>query len=287
MPWWFRTRRRPGPAASSPSPSPATEQERASVRVGVGEVAFPGRADEDRRRSLQEQPSLLPKDLKEVNRLDVQHDVLRAILKRNSLAPLQAPRQILDVGCGTGQWAYELAREFPQAEVIGLDLEPAKNTTAPPPTSRLVAGDVRDGLPFEDNRFDFVHQRFFWAALPLAAWPGVVQELVRVTAPGGWVELLEASTGGTPTGPNGRRLQAMLRELAALRGRDGSDEVVRSLDRSLREAGLVEVERREIEVPLGDWGGTDRLAHGPGWPRSVSGHEWSDAEALSADAAGR
>ncbi|WP_376797328.1 class I SAM-dependent methyltransferase [Thermogemmatispora sp.] len=255
MPWWFRTRRRSGPAAPSPSPSPATEQERASVGVRVGEVAFPGRADEDTRRYLQEQPYLLPKDLKEVNRLDFQHYVLRAILKRNYLAPLQAPRQILDVGCGTGQWAYELAREFPQAGVIGLDLEPARNTTAPPPNYRFVAGDVRDGLPFEDNRFDFVHQRFFWAALPLAAWPGVVQELVRVTAPGGWVELLEASTDGTPTGPNGRRLQAMLRELATLRGLDGSDEVVRSLDRYLREAGLVEVERREIEVPLGDWGG--------------------------------
>jgi ubiquinone/menaquinone biosynthesis C-methylase UbiE len=218
-------------------------------------VAFPGRADEDTRRYLQEQPYLLPKDLKEVNRLDFQHYVLRAILKNNYLAPLQAPRQILDVGCGTGQWAYELAREFPQAGVIGLDLEPARNTTAPPPNYRFVAGDVRDGLPFEDNRFDFVHQRFLWAALPLAAWPGVVQELVRVTAPGGWVELLEASIYGAPAGPALGRLQAMLGELAALRGLDGSDEVVRSLDRYLREAGLVEVERREIEVPLGDWGG--------------------------------
>lgn len=34
----------------------------------------------------------------------------------------QSPRRILEVGCGTGKNLAELARIFPQAEIVGLDL---------------------------------------------------------------------------------------------------------------------------------------------------------------------
>ncbi|GER83860.1 hypothetical protein KTAU_24970 [Thermogemmatispora aurantia] len=254
MPWWFFRRKRPTvPQSSSPSVSDASESAQFSSRANVTTLA--DRVDTDQRRYLEEQPYLLPKDLQEVNRLDFQHYVLRAALRRNYLAPIQTPRQILDVGCGTGQWASELAREFPQASVVGLDVEEAKQQTAPPPNYRFVKGDVLNGLPFPDHSFDFVHQRFLWTALPLAAWPRVVQELARVTAPGGWVELLEPGLEAAPMGPTHRQLDAMIKELAALRGLDGEGAVTASLDRYLWEAGLSQVQRQVIEVPFGDWGG--------------------------------
>ncbi|GER83778.1 hypothetical protein KTAU_24150 [Thermogemmatispora aurantia] len=254
MPWWFFRRKSATAPTSHPQPLPDAPLP-ARPRSGTGEMTLPSRVDAGERRYLEEQPYLLPKDLKEVNRLDFQHYVLRAILRRNYLAPLQAPRLILDVGCGTGQWAYELAKEFPLASVVGLDVEQAKNSVSPPPNYRFVPGDVLSGLPFNDNTFDFVHQRFLWAALPLSAWPRVVRELVRVTARGGWVELLEGNTQSAPAGPLTQRVQNMLQELASLQGVDGSGEVASSLDRYLKEAGLVQVQRHEIEVPLGDWGG--------------------------------
>ncbi|RAQ94319.1 class I SAM-dependent methyltransferase [Thermogemmatispora tikiterensis] len=256
MPWWF-FRRKSAAAPTSHSQQLPDAPSPARPRSWAGEVTLPSRADAEERRYLEEQPYLLPKDLKEVNRLDFQHYILRAILRRNYLAPLQeqATRQILDVGCGTGQWAYEVAKEFPQASVVGLDVEQAKNSVSPPPNYRFVQGDALNGLPFNDNTFDFVHQRFLTAALPLPAWPQVVRELVRVTARGGWVELLEASTEIAPVGPATQRVLTMTLQLTALRGLDGSGEVARSLDRYLREAGLVQVQRHDIEVPLGDWGG--------------------------------
>jgi ubiquinone/menaquinone biosynthesis C-methylase UbiE len=248
MPWWF-FRRRARSAAPQTAPAAASGWQ-------PGEIALPRL--QGPRRYLQEQPYLLPKDLGEVNRLDFQHYVLRAILRGNYLAPIGQPRRILDVGCGTGQWAFELAQQFPQAEVIGLDLELLKASASPPPNYRFVQGDILHGLPFDNDSFDFVHQRLLVLAIPQAAWPAAVQELARVTAPGGWVELVEASIAPkdlTPSGPVTQRLFALGGQLAALRGIDSEGVVARSLDYYLSETGLVNIERRQIEVPVGEWGG--------------------------------
>ncbi|GER85077.1 hypothetical protein KTAU_37130 [Thermogemmatispora aurantia] len=249
MPWWFfrRHSRNTARTATSALPSPGWQP---------GEIALPRL--QGPRRYLQEQPYLLPKDLGEVNRLDFQHYILRAILHGNYLAPIQQPRRILDVGCGTGQWAFELAQQFPQAEVVGLDLELVKASASPPPNYRFVQGDILHGLPFDNDSFDFVHQRLLFLAIPQAAWPAAVQELARVTAPGGWVELVEASIAPkdlTPSGPVTQRLFALGGQLAALRGIDSEGVVARSLNYYLSETGLVNIERRQIEVPVGEWGG--------------------------------
>jgi ubiquinone/menaquinone biosynthesis C-methylase UbiE len=250
MPWWWFKRKRT-----------ATQERQSEAAATAGrsgwvqEVALPRRADADERRYLEDQPYLLPKDLKEVNRLDFQHYVLRALLKGNYVAPIEHPRQILDVGCGTGQWAYEMAREYPQALVVGLDVEEAKNPVSAPGNYRFVQGDVLKGLPFADNTFDFVHQRLLMFAIPAPAWPEVVKELVRVTAPGGWVELAEGSTVFAPMGPVTQQVKGFVDQLAALRGLDVGETMVESLDGYLREAGLVRVGRRVIDVPVGEWGG--------------------------------
>ena len=50
-----------------------------------------------------------------------------------------------------------------------------------------------------------------------------------------------------------------MRELSvavlAARGLDTKSTVFESLDRYLREAGMVEVTRREVSLPIGEWGG--------------------------------
>jgi ubiquinone/menaquinone biosynthesis C-methylase UbiE len=250
MPWWWFRRKR------TPTQEGRAEESAAASRSGwVQEVVLPRLADADERRYLEDQPYLLPKDLKEINRLDFQHYVLRVFLKGNYLAPIRNPRQILDVGCGTGQWAYEMAGEYPKALVVGLDLEEAKNPVSAPDNYRFVQGDVLKGLPFADNTFDFVHQRLLIAAIPAPAWPEVVKELARVTAPGGWVELVEGSNVFAPMGPVMEQVKGFVDQLAALRGLDMGEAVLESLDRYLREAGLVRVERRVFNGPLGEWGG--------------------------------
>ena len=197
---------------------------------------------------------LFPRHPDEVNRLDLQHFALREALGRNFLAPVEAPGRVLDVGTGTGQWGFEVCHRFPDALVVGFDLVPGKPDH--PPGYRHVRGNLLQGLPFQDDVFDFVHQRFLTWGVPVAAWPGVVVELVRVTRPGGWIELVEITARPQRTGPATQALFDLIhRHLAGPLGLDTTDVVFHSLDEYLRRAGLEEIVRREIALPLGEWGG--------------------------------
>ena len=150
-------------------------------------------------RALGGAPYLLPRDANEIDRLDLQHYALRAALGVNFLAPVGSPAWVLDVGCGSGQWGFDVCEQFPRATVVGLDLAPGKPQR--PHRYRHIRANLLHGLPFADGSFDFVHQRLLFLAVPVVAWPAVVAELVRVTRPGGWVELVEppiGAQGGRP-----------------------------------------------------------------------------------------
>jgi ubiquinone/menaquinone biosynthesis C-methylase UbiE len=195
----------------------------------------------------------LPQNATEIDRLDIQHYALRERLKGNHIAPLRRPARILDVGCGTGQWAYEVSAEFPQALVVGLDLVPSKRPW--PAGYGFVQGNLLEGLPFSDGSFDFVHQRLLLPGVPVRAWMAAMAELVRVTRPGGWVELVEGSFAIEPAGPATGRLFEMVWQIGAAAGLDTAGDVFRSLEDYLRRAGLADVERRSLKLPMGEWGG--------------------------------
>uniref|UniRef100_UPI0035E41E63 class I SAM-dependent methyltransferase n=1 Tax=Thermogemmatispora sp. TaxID=1968838 RepID=UPI0035E41E63 len=150
---------------------------------------------------------LLPKDPLEDQRLNYQHHALYRTLSNHYLAPLTpGTHTILDVGTGTGIWAFEMQALFPQAIVVGVDVSLASLPQPVPPHCLFVRANILEGLPFPDEQFTYTHQRLLVAAIPAQAWPGVVRELVRVTRPGGWIDWLERSDGIQPAGPATRRL---------------------------------------------------------------------------------
>ncbi len=207
------------------------------------------------RRHLSQVPYLLPKDVLETQRLDFQYYLIRSILHGNHASPLHSDvTSILDVGCGTGRWVIELARTFPAAQVVGLDIElPRQSAPALPSTTSFVQANVLDGLPFADRSFDFTHQRLLVLAIPAAHWPAVVGELVRVTRPGGYVELLEGGDVFLNPGPATQRFLAWWREASRARGFDTS--LMERLGRLLLDAHLRDVQMRTLQVPVGKWGG--------------------------------
>lgn len=197
---------------------------------------------------------LMPRHPSEIDRLDLQHYAIRAALGANHLVPVESPERILDVGSGTGQWGWDLAEEFPGALVAGLDLVAGKPER--PPGYQVVRANLLHGLPFPDAAFDFVHQRLMFLAIPTPRWPSVVRDLVRVTRPRGWVELVEAPIGRWDNaGPAIERLRDLLLAAAAARGLDTSGTVYERLDAYLRDAGIAPVHRREVKLPVGEWGG--------------------------------
>jgi SAM-dependent methyltransferase len=198
-------------------------------------------------------PYLLPRHASEVDRLDVQHFALRETIGGNHVAPIGPLRRALDVGCGTGQWAFELCQRHPDALVVGLDLIPSK--TPQPAGYRWVKANLLHGLPFAGDQFDFVYQRLLLVGVPLASWPEAVAELVRVTRPGGWVELVEPIFGVRDAGPAVGRFNELAYAIAAGKGFDVGRVVYDSLDGYLRDAGLEDVTRQETSLPIGTWGG--------------------------------
>jgi SAM-dependent methyltransferase len=235
--WFSRRKKAPSPVAPIASPL-----------AGVD----PARLDQ--RTRLADAPYLLPKDAQEDNRLDYQHHVLHLSIGSHSVAPLpQELTRILDVGTGTGIWAIEMARQYPRAQVIGVDIGTSSFKTDLPENCVLQSGNVMEHLPFPDQTFDYTHQRFLVAAIPAARWPDVVRELVRVTRPGGWVELLEINNVFQNPGPETRHLCEWITSVSTMLGFDAN--AVPSIGRWLEEAGLERVETQDIVVPLGEWGG--------------------------------
>lgn len=105
-----------------------------------------------------------------------------------------APERALEVGTGTGEGAFLIAREFPQASVRGVDISDemiraAKHKVGLDPEGRIAfrVVDAAD-LPYEDESFDLV------AHLNM---PPFVAEVARVLRPGGHVVV--ASSWGTAT----------------------------------------------------------------------------------------
>lgn len=226
------------------------------------------------RQHLAAMPYPLPKDMGEINRLDFQHFLLRTGLRGNYAAPVNQPADILDVGCGSGRWAMEMAALFPHARVVGLDLVSPPEDANPlgqgldvrPANYIFSVGNILEGLPFATGSFDFVHQRLLITAIPRDRWPSVIQELVRVTRPGGWVELAECGSA-QDGGPGYMGLWQSWIDFLNTRNVDFT--IGRHIGQMLGNGGLVNVQQRVLNFPMGDWGGrigrasaTDCLAVG-------------------------
>jgi SAM-dependent methyltransferase len=210
----------------------------------------------DGRRYYSNAPYALPKDLQEINRLDLQHYFLRCSMRGNYMARLdpESLHNILDVGCGTARWCIEMAQAFPRAQVIGVDLERGENSGVTLPSNyQFVAGNVLKGLPFADHTFEYVHQRLLVMGVPVNAWVTELQELLRVTHPGGIIELVEAGTTFLPAGEQTQRWCEWGMRISAPRGLDPS--AIPNLVTFARQAGLQEIQAYHFDLPIGDWHG--------------------------------
>jgi ubiquinone/menaquinone biosynthesis C-methylase UbiE len=134
------------------------------------------------------------------DRIAPQWDEMRS---DEAFAPLEAaldsleatPGRVLDLGTGTGRAAFLLARRYPEAEVVGVDIAPAMLVEAGKLTPPELSGRVRferadaERLPYPDAAFDLVS---------LANMIPFFPELGRVTAPGGSVVFSFSGGAETP-----------------------------------------------------------------------------------------
>lgn len=126
------------------------------------------------------------------------------LLAEQDESVLLTARHILDVACGPGGWALDLAQQCPDIQVVGVDIDEGMieyaNTMAR--ASKLDNAlfrvmDATKPLAFPDGSFDLVNARFLVGFLTQEQWPPVIEELVRVCRSGGIVRLIESEWGGS------------------------------------------------------------------------------------------
>ena len=105
---------------------------------------------------------------------------------------------VLDLGCGTGEWIFDLAKRYPKLRIYGIDsneelLHQAKvrRNTSSLRQVELRHMDLLQGLPIPNASIDFVHMRHFARYIRPQSWPYVVHECVRVLRPQGWLNIVE------------------------------------------------------------------------------------------------
>jgi len=164
-----------------------------------------------------------------------------------SKAGLGRARTVLEVGCGSGVIAGEVAR-LVSAAVVGLDidaglLEVGRHTAG---EVALIQGDAH-ALPFAEGAFDVVlcHYLLLWLADPARA----VVEMARVVRPGGAVlACAEPDYGGRVDHPAELARLGQL-QAESLRRQGADPEAGRRLGELFAGAGL----RATVGLMAGQW----------------------------------
>ncbi|HZO73993.1 MAG TPA: class I SAM-dependent methyltransferase [Ktedonobacteraceae bacterium] len=114
---------------------------------------------------------------------------------------------VLELGCGPGEWALSLAQRYPHLHVTGIDIEEkliayAKMQAEAAELSnvtfqRLSAFNLpkRNDLPtldtFPDASFDLINGRFFGTLVSRELWYEVLQQCYRLLCPGGILQFTD------------------------------------------------------------------------------------------------
>lgn len=111
---------------------------------------------------------------------------------------LSSIHDVLDIACGPGDWVLNVARTYPQMQVVGIDISQLMIEYASAEARRLGVDnasfkvmDVLKPLDFPEGSFDLVNARLLAPFMPRSAWLKFVQECMRILRSGGVIRLTE------------------------------------------------------------------------------------------------
>lgn len=121
--------------------------------------------------------------------------------------PARSPGRVVDLGCGFGKSTRPFARQYPDAEVIGVDLSAPVLRLAHAQAAdhglaiRFVQADAAS-TPFDDESVGLVTATMLIHEIPPAGLADLFTEISRILVPGGSVRILDFQ----PTGDGPRDL---------------------------------------------------------------------------------
>ncbi|KAG2232510.1 hypothetical protein INT48_007423 [Thamnidium elegans] len=171
---------------------------------------------------------------------------------------MDKPITVLDAACGAGFWTLDIAHTFPNAKVIGLDAFPVDDkrmkghsNTISAPNIVYKYGDLTTHLPLPDNYLDIIYQRDTTSIMPHERWPFLLDELMRVAKPGGYIELVEYSFVINNPGPVLALVNEWYKIVTTSIGVDPKE--AKHLKHMMITAGFQDVDKKVITVPIGEW----------------------------------
>lgn len=198
---------------------------------------------------------LMPNDEREQDRLDFAHEIFRLLL-RNGLtrAPMDPPpRRVLDLGTGTGAWAIDFASEYPDSEVIGVDLSPIQPRYAPPNCSFFV-DDIESPWLFGPP-FDFIHSRGLVGSIE--DWDTLLGQIYDNLVDGGLVEFQEYELKyGADDDTLSRTPAISLWQDKLIEAHESINRpvnIARTIRQRLQDRGFVDLHEEVAKVPVGPW----------------------------------
>ena len=119
-----------------------------------------------------------------------------------------APRRVVDLGCGPGNHTAVLAARWPDAAVLGIDSSPemidaARAAQPAPPNLRFVVGDIAEWTPDADTDVVVSNAALQWV-------PGhddLIRQWMRTLPAGAWLAFQVPGNFGAPS-------HRLMRELA-------------------------------------------------------------------------
>lgn len=119
---------------------------------------------------------------------------------------LSRVESMLDLACGPGGWVLETAFTYAHMKVVGVDISEnmisyanAQARVQLLPNARFQVMNILQPLAFQDATFDLVNARYTLGFMRSGAWPGLIQECLRVLRPGGILRFTEFEWGGANT----------------------------------------------------------------------------------------
>lgn len=132
------------------------------------------------------------------------------------LPVLPESAKVLDIACGPGGWALDLAFIHPTMEVAGIDISHTMIAYANARKSQGLHNvsfgvmDVTKPLDFSDQSFDLVNGRLLSAFLKQDTWLPFLRECRRILRPGGILRITETDGGGVTSSASFDQLNVLL-----------------------------------------------------------------------------
>jgi ubiquinone/menaquinone biosynthesis C-methylase UbiE len=142
-----------------------------------------------------------PEDVEEMNRLlDQSYFLMRQF---GGILPerpdFHGIHRVLDIACGPGQWATQVARKQPQIAICGIDLSKRMinfaSAKAHQDALENITFEVGDAtqfpLPYANHSFDLINASLIYAFMTRDLWPQLIQECWRLLSPGGFLRIIQ------------------------------------------------------------------------------------------------